>query len=74
MELLIPYKWTAIDITTHPNGDLRFILPNDTELQQHFINQLMEWISYDEFIQAIGTEEFDKMIEFYNSQNNKGNK
>ena len=74
MELVIPYKWTAIDLTTHHNGDLILNLSNDIQLQQHFVTELMNWISYDEFIQAIGTEEFDKMIEFYNSQNNKGNK
>ena len=65
MELLIPYKWTAIDITTHPNGDLRFILPNDTELQQHFINQLIERVSYRDFIEAIGPEQFEQMLKYY---------
>lgn len=65
MELVIPYKWTAIDITTHPNGDLRFILPNDTELQQHFINQLMEWVSYHDFIEAIGPQQFEQMLKYY---------
>lgn len=68
MELVIPYQWTAIDITTHANGNLRFIFPNNTELQQHFIAQVMEWISYRDFIEAIGTNEFDNMIEFYNTK------
>lgn len=66
MELTIPYKWTAMDLTTYANGDLRFVLPNDTELQQHIISELMVWVSYEDFIEAIGVEVFEKMIEFYN--------
>ena len=68
MELVIPYQWTAIDITTHTNGDLRFIFPNDTTLQKFLITQLFNHVSHQEFIEAIGTEEFDKMIEFYNTE------
>ena len=66
MELIIPYKWTAIDLTTKSNGDLQFILPNNTELQEHLVNQLMDWVSYRDFIEAIGPEDFEQMIEFYN--------
>ena len=66
MKLTIPYQWTAIDLTTKSNGDLQFTLPNSTELQQQLINQLMEWISYRDFIEVIGPENFEQMIEFYN--------
>ena len=66
MELIIPYKWTAIDLTTKSNGDLQFTLPNNPELQEHLVNQLMDWVSYRDFIEAIGLEDFEQMIEFYN--------
>lgn len=71
MELVIPYQWTAIDITTHANGDLRLIFPNDTNLQKFLIIQLFNHVSHQEFIEAIGAQEFEAIIGYYHTEFDK---
>jgi hypothetical protein len=68
MELTIPYKWTSLELNTQPNGNILLTLSDDLELQHHLISELMVFVSYEDFIEAIGTEEFEKMIEFYNTK------
>lgn len=71
MELVIPYQWTAIDITTYTNGDLRFIFPNDTNLQKFLITQLFNHMSHQEFIEAIGSQEFEVIVDYYHTEFDK---
>lgn len=73
MELTIPYKYTAIDITTKQNGDLVFTLVNDTSLHQSILQQVIYNLSFEEVIQAIGSKEFEGMIGFYHTEFEKDN-
>lgn len=67
MQLLIPYKSTDIHISTTYTGDLELTLPNDLSLHQKLLNQLFDALSAQEFINTIGTQQFEQLIEFYNN-------
>lgn len=67
MQLLIPYGNTDLHISTKYTGDLELTLPNDLSLQQDILYQFFNAMSYQEFINTIGTQQFEQLIEFYNS-------
>lgn len=68
MELIIPYQYTSMDITTKQNGDLIFTLMNDTQLHQSILQQIIHNLSFEEVIKAIGNKEFESMIGFYHTE------
>lgn len=69
MQLFIPYNNADINISTTPKGDLELTIPDNQYLLQSLLHQLFEAVSYQEFINTISTQEFEQLIEFYNSPN-----
>ena len=67
MQLLIPYHNTDLHISTTYTGDLEITLPNDLSLQQDLLYQFFTAMSPQDFINAIGTQQFEELIDFYNS-------
>ena len=69
MQLLIPYNDVNLCMSTKHNGDLELTIPNVTSLHQALLHQFFEALSAQEFINTIGTQQFEQLIEFYNSPN-----
>ena len=69
MQLLIPYENTDLHISTKSNGTLELTIPFVTTIHQDLLYQLFEALSAQEFINTIGTQQFEQLIEFYNSPN-----
>ncbi len=67
MQLLIPYTDVNLCISTKYNGDLELTIPNVTTLHQDLLYQLFEALSAQDFINTIGHQQFEQLIEFYNS-------
>ena len=67
MQLLIPYMDVNLCMSTKQNGDLELTIPNSTSLHQDLLYQLFDALSAQEFINTIGTQQFEQLIEFYNS-------
>ncbi len=67
MQLLIPYNSADLYISTKFNGDLEITLPDTSGLQQILLQQFFKALSAQEFINTIGTQQFEQLIEFYNS-------
>ena len=67
MQLFIPYNNADISISTTLRGELELAIPDNQYLLQSLLHQLFEAVSYQEFINTIGTQQFVQLIEFYNS-------
>lgn len=67
MQLLIPYKYSDIHLSVKSGGNLMLTISSDGELQNDLLNQLFDAISYQDFINTIGSQQFEQLIEFYNS-------
>jgi hypothetical protein len=48
-------------------GNLMLTISSDDELLNNLLNQLFDAVSYQEFINTIGAQQFEQLIEFYNS-------
>lgn len=66
MQLLIPYGNTDLHISTKYTGDLELTLPDDLSLHKDILYQFFTAMSYQDFINTIGTQQFEQLIEFYN--------
>lgn len=71
MQLFLPYNNADLHISTKYTGELEFTLPNDLSLHQDIMYQFFTAMSYQEFINTIGTQQFEKLIEFYISSDFK---
>lgn len=67
MQLLIPYKYSDIHLSVKSGGNLMLTISSDCELLNDLLNQLFDAVSYQDFINTIGTQQFEQLIEFYNS-------
>ncbi len=72
MQLFIPYNNADISISTTPQGDLELTITDNPYLIQALLHQFFEAVSAQEFINTIGTQQFDQLVEFYNSPNFEG--
>ena len=67
MQLLIPYKYSDVHLSVKSGGNLMLTISSDDELLNNLLNQLFDAVSYQDFINTIGTQQFEQLIEFYNS-------
>jgi hypothetical protein len=67
MQLLIPYKYSDVHLSVKSGGNLMLTISSDDELLNNLLNQLFDAVSYQEFINTIGTQQFEQLLEFYNS-------
>ena len=68
MQLLIPYHRVELHMSTKHNGDLELTILDDTDLHQNLLYQLFDALSAQDFINTIGTQQFEQLMEFYNSE------
>ena len=68
MQLLIPYKYSDIHLSVKSGGNLMLTISSDDELLNDLLNQLFDAVSCQDFINTIGTQQFEHLIEFYNSE------
>ncbi len=64
MQLLIPYKYSDIHLSVKSGGDLMLTISSDDELLNNLLNQLFDAVSYQDFINTIGHQQFEQLIEF----------
>ena len=67
MQLLIPYHRVELHMSTKHNGDLELTILDDIDLHQDLLYQLFNAMSCQDFINTIGHQQFEQLIEFYNS-------
>lgn len=67
MQLLIPYHRVELHMSTKHNGDLELTILDDIDLHQDLLYQLFNAMSCQDFINTIGTQQFEQLIKFYNS-------
>ncbi len=71
MQLFIPYNNADISISTTLRGELELAIPDNQYLLQSLLHQLFEVVSYQEFINTIGPQEFEAMIDYYHTEFDK---
>lgn len=64
MLLTIPYSHTTMNLSTNHKGDIQLNISGDS-IAHLLVKDLMDQISYEDFINIIGPEEFEKIAEFY---------
>lgn len=67
MQLLIPYKYSDVHLSVKSGGNLMLTISSDDELLNDLLNQLFDAVSYQDFINTIGHQQFEQLIEFYNN-------
>lgn len=65
MKLSIPYHWTDIELSVKQDNSLELTFSSDTQCKQHLIQQIYYSMGRDDFIEAIGTDEMEKLIGHY---------
>ena len=68
MQLLIPYKYSDVHLSVKSGGNLMLTISSDCELLNDLLNQLFDAVSYQDFINTIGHQQFEQLIKFYNSE------
>ena len=68
MTLTIPYKYSQIQLESKQNGDLEIVLADKPELITYLFNSIYYTISHHDFIMAIGEDEFEDIIKYYQTQ------
>lgn len=68
MTLTIPYKYSQIQLESSQNGDLEITLADKPELITYLFNSLYYAMSHHDLIMAIGEDEFEDIIEYYQTQ------
>ena len=63
MLIKLDYKDSDINISTKQNGDLTIDISDNTA--NSILPQVMNYLSYFEFIQTIGENEFQAMVNYY---------
>jgi hypothetical protein len=66
MDIKLNYTDSLIEIDTRQNGEL--VISINSEASKYILPQVMNSLSYLEFIQAIGEEEFEAMIYYYDTE------
>ena len=65
MTLIIPYKYSQIQLESKQNGDLEVQLSDSDELTTSLFNNITCSMSHNDIIMAIGEHEFKAIIAYY---------
>ena len=65
MTLIIPYKYSQIQLDSKSTGDLHIELSNSDELATSLFNNITYNMSYNDIITAIGEHEFKAIMNYY---------
>ena len=68
MTLIIPYKYSQIQLESNQHGDLEIILADKPELVTYLFNSIYYAMSHHDLIMAIGEDEFQDIITYYQTQ------
>ena len=68
MTLTIPYKYSQIQLESNQHGDLEIILADKPELLTYIFNSMYYAMSHHDLITAIGEDEFQDIITYYQTQ------
>ena len=68
MTLIIPYKYSQIQLESNQHGDLEIILADKSELFRYLFNSMCCAMSHHDLITAIGEDEFQDIITYYQTQ------
>ena len=65
MTLIIPYKYSQIQLESKQNGDLELELSDSEELTTSLFRNITYSMSYNDIIMAIGEHEFKAIMNYY---------
>lgn len=68
MTLTIPYKHSQIQLDSNQHGNLEITLADNSELTTSLFNNIYYHMSHHDLIMAIGEDEFEDIIKYYQTQ------